>query len=184
MGEYYLISQLPSLDGIGDEMPVPISEERFLELCGRFLKGKSFDEIKKLTLSPPLKAQSCSNDLVRSWNKGERRLRIALAKARAERLNKKIELEDRELSDELIKLSATATEAQNPLEAEKILLKYRLEFLEGLRPADHFCVDYLFYYGLKLKLLLRIREFDTALGEKVYQRIYKSVIDKDRLEAI
>ena len=37
MAEYYLIAQLPSLDGVGENMPVPITEERFLELCCRFL---------------------------------------------------------------------------------------------------------------------------------------------------
>ena len=40
MAAYYLISQLPALDGIGDNVPLPITEERFVELCGRFLKAK------------------------------------------------------------------------------------------------------------------------------------------------
>lgn len=41
MAEYYLIAQLPSLDGLGDNMPIPITEERFLELCSRFLGKKA-----------------------------------------------------------------------------------------------------------------------------------------------
>lgn len=40
MAEYYLISQLPSLDGIHDNAPLPITEERFTELCDRFLKKR------------------------------------------------------------------------------------------------------------------------------------------------
>ena len=41
MAEYYLISQLPSLDGIGENSPVPITEERFMELCEGSLKKKA-----------------------------------------------------------------------------------------------------------------------------------------------
>ena len=37
MAEYYLMSQLPSLDGVGENTPLPITEERFSELCHRFL---------------------------------------------------------------------------------------------------------------------------------------------------
>ncbi len=29
MAEYYLISQLPSLDGISENTPIPITEEQF-----------------------------------------------------------------------------------------------------------------------------------------------------------
>ena len=41
MAEYYFMSQLPSLDGIGEQVPLPITEERFLELCHRFLGKKA-----------------------------------------------------------------------------------------------------------------------------------------------
>ena len=45
MAEYYLISQLPSLDGISEATPVPITEERFLELCSRYLSPKARKEV-------------------------------------------------------------------------------------------------------------------------------------------
>ena len=48
MAEYYLISQLPSLDGISDGMPLPIGEERFLEFYDRYgyiVYGKRKDEL-------------------------------------------------------------------------------------------------------------------------------------------
>lgn len=37
MAAYYLMAQLPTLDGLGEAAAPPITEERFLELCGRFL---------------------------------------------------------------------------------------------------------------------------------------------------
>ena len=84
---------------------------------------------------------------------------------------------------EYIKVASTATEIENPMEAEKYLNSYRLEILESLRPMDSFSEDYIFYYGLKLKLLLRIRQFDTKSGEKAYKNIYDSILNGDRLEA-
>ena len=49
MAEYYLISQLPSLDGIGENTQLTITEERFLELCHRFLGEKASNELENLT---------------------------------------------------------------------------------------------------------------------------------------
>jgi len=74
-------------------------------------------------------------------------------------------------------------EIENPLEAENFLLRYRLNFLETLRPMDSFSEDYIFYYALKLKLILRIRQFDVALGEATYKDIYNSILNGEKVEA-
>ena len=87
MAEYYLVSQLPSLDGIGENSPLPITEERFLELCGQFLGNKALDALKNLTLVPSVTASKSNSDLIEAWNDGERNLRLALAKIRAEKMN-------------------------------------------------------------------------------------------------
>jgi hypothetical protein len=52
MAEYYLISQLPSLDGLDENSPVPITEERFIEICEGFLKGKVLRELNNIKLVP------------------------------------------------------------------------------------------------------------------------------------
>lgn len=183
MAEYYLISQLPSLDGIGENSPVPITEERFSELCGRFLKQKALSELEKLALVPSRNCDKSDSALVESWNQRERELRLALGKIRADKLNKTFELQNKSFSPELYKTAITASEMNNPLEAEKFLLQYRLNFLETLRPMDSFSEEFIFYYGLKLKLIQRIRQFDSKLGESTYKNIYNSIINGDRLEA-
>ena len=86
MAEYYLISQLPSLDGISESTPIPITGERFLELCDRFLVRKTRSEIRKLTLAPPLIPERSGSSLIEAWNDGERNLRLALGKARADKI--------------------------------------------------------------------------------------------------
>ena len=183
MAEYYLISQLPSLDGLSEGAPLPITEDRFLELCGRFLGKKAQIELEKLTLVPPILPEKSKSKLIAAWNTAERELRLALAKARANKMNKTFDLEGRLLSVELIKIATAAIETENPLDAEKFLLNHRLQLLERLRPADHFSEDYLYYYGLKLKLLLRIRQLDTQLGKTEYRKLYDSILRGDRLEA-
>lgn len=184
MAEYYLISQLPSLDGISENMPIPITEERFSELCDRFLSKKAKGEMKKLTLVPPQNPEKSNSALIEAWNNGERNLRLALGKVRADKMKKSFDTGNITFSAELIKAANTAAETESPMEAEKFLSDYRLNFLETLRPMDNFSVDFVFYYGLKLKLLLRIRQFDIKVGEDEYKNIYNSILNGDRLEAI
>lgn len=182
MAQYYLVSQLPSLDGIGEDRPLPITEERFLELCGRFLSKKALNELKDLTLLPPREILVTSSPLIEAWNNGERNLRNALGKVRAEKMGKSFDLENKVLPTELIKAANSAIEIENPLKAEKYLNLYRLDFLETLRPMDNFSLDFIYYYALKLKLISYIRQFDTEIGETQYKNIYNSIVDGDRLE--
>ena len=183
MAEYYLISQLPSLDGISENTPLPISEERLTELCNRFLGKRSQEAMNKLTLLPPKNSESSGSVLIDAWNESERNLRFALGKVRAEKMKKPFDTENRIFPVEYLKVANIATEMENPMEAENYLNRFRLEILETLRPMDSFSEDYIFYYGLKLKLILRIRQFDTKVGEKAYRNIYNSILNGDRLEA-
>ena len=183
MAEYYLIAQLPSLDAVSDTMPLPISEEDFLELCSRSLNKKLWAEIKALSLTPPLEAKKSGVDLVESWNSAERSLRLALAMLRAEKLGKRFDVGGETFSDNILSVANFALESKNPLEAENYLNSYRLGFLETLRPMDTFKEDFLFYYCLRLKLLSRMRRFDRELGKTAYKNIYNSILGGDRVEA-
>ena len=98
-------------------------------------------------------------------------------------MKKPFDLKNRYLPAELFKAASTAVETENPLEAEKFLLQYRLGFLETIRPMDNFSEDFVFYYGIKLKLLMRIRRFDKNLGETTYKNIYNSIMNGDSTEA-
>ena len=126
MAEYYLISQLPSLDGISENTPLPITEERFTELCNRFLGKRSKETMKELTLSPPKNSENYGSALIDVWNESERNLRFALGKVRAEKMKKPFDTENRAFPVEYIKAASTATEIENPMEAEKYLNSYRL----------------------------------------------------------
>ena len=180
MAEYYLVSQLPSLDAVGED--IPITEESFMELCRRFLNKKAVEVLENLTLIPNIAYTPSGSELVNKWNEWERDFRLALVKVRAEKLNKPYEQKDVVLSSELIKTATIVTSMENPLDAELFLLRMRLSFLETLRPMDTFSQEFLFYYALKLKLLSRIKGFDSTRGEREYRKIYQSILNGDRTE--
>ena len=184
MAEYYLISQLPSLDGISENMPLPVTEERCTELCERFLGKKALNELNKLSLMPSRSSEKSSSALIENWTEGERNLRLVLGKIRADKMNKTFDFENKSMPSAVIQAARTAVDFESPMEAEKFLNRFRLDFLETLRPSDNFSEDVGFYYSLKLKLLARIRQFDTESGETAYRNIYGSVMNGDRLEVI
>ncbi|MBE6733653.1 MAG: DUF2764 family protein [Ruminococcaceae bacterium] len=183
MAEYYLVSQLPSLDAVGENTPLPITEERFLELCNQHLVKKAQKEIQQMTLVPPINLEVANSALINAWNESERNLRLALGKVRAEKMNKPFNVGNVILPVEYMRAASTAAEMENPMEAEEYLNRYRLSILEALRPMDIFSEEYILYYGIKLKLLLRKRLFDTQSGETAYKNIYNSILNGDRLEA-
>lgn len=184
MAEYYLISQLPSLDGLGDGVPLPITEERFMELCKSLSKDKLITELNKLTLVPPIIPVKSKSTLIMEWDKCERYLRLSLAKIRAEKLKKTFNLQNEYLPSEYVKIASNAVEIDNPLEAEKFLTAYRLDLLESLRPMDSFSEDFIYYYYLKLKLLNRMKQFNVEQGQITYKNIYNSIINGKKTEAM
>ena len=184
MAEYYLISQLPSLDGLSENTPMPVTENQFFELCSRFLGKKALDELNRITLIPSKTYKKSASALIEKWNEGERNLRLALAKLRADKMNKNFDTVTQSFPAGLLQALRTAIEIESPMEAETFLNRYRLEFLETLRPMDSFSEEFVFYYCLKLKLLERIRKFDTHRGETAYRKIYDSIMSEDKTEVI
>ena len=182
MAEYYLISQLPSLDGLSDNVPVPITEERFYDICNRILGKKAQKELSKVSLVPPRTYESSSSAVIESWNRGEQNLRLALGKARADKLNKQFDTENRTFTVDLMQAVRAAVEMDSPLEAEKVLNRYRMEYLDEIRPMNTFSEEFVFYYCLKLKLILRMRQFDAENGKSAYRNIYDSIMSGEELE--
>ena len=103
---------------------------------------------------------------------------------RAEKLEKHFDAELQSFPAGLLQAARAAVEYDSPMDAEKFLNKYRLDFLEALRPMDSFSDEFIFYYGLKLRLIERIRKFDRASGETAYRNIYDSIMNADRSEVI
>ena len=176
MNQYYLIAQLPSLEIAGETTALPITEELFFELCRSNLGKKAWNALSGLTLVPKRQDKKSGYSVIDRWNGWERNFRLALAGARAEKMKKPFEGEKAELSGELFQKIRRAVEMEDPLEAERYLTRIRLDYLETLRPADSFSETMLFYYALKLKLILRLQRFDKSRGQSAYREIYSSIM--------
>ena len=176
MNQYYLIAQLPSLEIAGETTALPITEELFFELCRSNLGKKTWNALSGLTLVPKRQNKRSGYPFIDRWNEWEIDLRLALAGARAEKMKKPYEGERKIFSDELLQTVHQAVEMEDPLEAERYLTRIRLDFLETLRPADSFSETMLFYYALKLKLILRLQRFDKSRGQSAYREIYSAIM--------
>lgn len=173
--EYYLVSQLPALEAFSGE--APINEERFKELCSRFLKGKEREAILTLSLIPPKSAEfSTGNKFLDAWYAKERRLRCALASVRAEGMKRQGEVTEITFDASEIQTARTAYGMKSPLEAEKFLYDYRLSCLDEMESGDYFSTDVVFAYGIRLLLLLRAKRFDTERGKESYKKIYDTIL--------
>ena len=182
MNQYYLMSQLPSLDTVGESGGLPITEERFFELCSRFLGKKALKALCTLSLVPAPDAEKSGSAWIDTWHDCERKLRLALAAERAGKLKKNFESQAAFLPLQTVQTARAAVSADDPMEAERTLNRFRLERLEAMRPADGFSEDAVFYYGCKLKLLQRMQDFDENRGREKYRNIYASIMRGDGQE--
>ena len=83
--QYYLVSQLPSVENL-DSRQLPITEQYYRDLCGRFLDAKSVKIIQNLSLEPPKKEGKTGSAFLDKWNEKERCLRFEERKQPEERL--------------------------------------------------------------------------------------------------
>lgn len=173
---YYLVSQLPALPS-DVNAPLPVTEEYFMELCSRFLDGKSLKTMESLTLEPPRSKKATGSATVDAWYSWERKLRLALGTIRAQRMKKDFSVEDASFPADIMQTARTACGFESPLEAELFLNGERLKLLESITPSDGFSTDAVFAYALKLKLAGRMRKFNAEQGMSSYKKIYEQILE-------
>lgn len=163
----YLISSLPSLNF---SAKAPFSLEIFFNKCKNLIPDQELEVLLSAcqTNSHFLDAQKI--DGLKEWVNFEITLRNELVRARAAR--KKIDpLKFLRLPDspqaQISHLAMAAYRSASILEAEKILDQARWNFLEDLSRGHYFDFDFLLIYGLKLKILERWGEIQTADQERL-----------------
>jgi len=175
-GWYYLMAQLPALSS-DTEIPLPVTEDYFSDLCARFMDKKSLKILKSLSLEPPRENVRTGSAFVDSWYGWERQLRLSLAVIRAGRLNKSFSTDSLSFPADVQQTARTACGFDSPLEAEVFLNNARMDMISRLSPSDGFSTDAVFAYALKLKLLVRIRKFSEEAGVSSYRKIYEKILE-------
>lgn len=164
---YYLISSLPTLK---TDESMPISYDEFLRQCKSAVNGKTYKELCSLDVS----STTSKISFVKKWTAFNGSLMKELNKRRAEKFGKKVE-SDMERNSQIEKVVAQAMSAQNPLQAEKILLDAQFAYLDSLVSMHFFDDNVLFGYAVKLKLLERQNVFETEKGKQEFSRLYDSI---------
>ena len=162
---YYLISSLPDLTSDGK---IPLSFDEFIAACSGCVSDEKLEALKN-----PDKA-SCSVAVSKKWAKFYGDLTAELNLQRSTRLGKSYS-SDYDKDSLTAGVVASALNAKNPLEAEKILLDYEFENLDNMVGLHTFDDEYLFGYAIKLKLLQRLSCFTQKKGQEEFGRLLSGV---------
>ena len=164
---YYFAASLQML--FFDSRP-PLSVESFLEDCRRLLTGQDYDLMRKLLNEEDLDPDS-PNPVWNAWVRFNRNFRNELTWYRAGRLNKDPQryLRGLRFSEPfLAEQIQQASKMGNPLEAQKSLDKARWRFLDEMESGHYYDLEFLFVYGLRLKILERHQEYHSPKGRDVF----------------
>lgn len=171
---YYIAASLPFLSG-PDQAP-PMKSAELLELCGRMLSPKDYEDLLHGSLDPDAKPSKGLAGRYRMW---ERSLRNELAKRRGEEWGLEADVYLRE-ADTVFGVQAIAAEAMDkatPLEAEIFLNNQRWSKIDEMACGHAFDMEFLRGYRLKLLLLERRALFSEERGTAAYRDIYKRVLE-------
>jgi hypothetical protein len=166
MGDFYtyLIASLPMLH-FG--MKPPLSFERFLEMCHRFIPEKDFFLLNHLPQPEQYADRKEWPAVIRRWIAFDVALRNELVRLRATRQHlEPAPYLHRDASVDSSITPAVMAAGMQPsiLEAERILDEARWRFLETLATGHHFDRDVLVTYAYQLRMLRRweaIRQADA-----------------------
>jgi hypothetical protein len=162
---YYLIASLPELKADGD---MPVTYEEFLTCCRGNVGEEEMEMLEKLSLA------SREGPLLKEWSDFYGALRGELNYQRSVNLGKSY-TQSYDKDNAVAQVVSTALAAQNPLEAERILLEYEFANLDLIVGSHMFDSSVLFGYALKLKLLERQNSFEHEKGKAEFKSLFDGI---------
>jgi len=169
---YYFSSTLPMLNFDG-ALPFPVEE--FAADCGRLLAP---DDQRDARLALGLEEGPARNGTLRRWQEFDQALKneIAWSRASARQQNPLSAVRgDRAFDADIVQVLAQAAKAEDPLQAEKMLIRLQWQKLDDLALNQEFCLEFILAYAVKLKILERLNAFKTDEGSKRLEEILQDV---------
>ena len=165
---YYLIASLPMLH-FG--MKPSIAWNDFLTVCQEQLIATDFEIIQKIISSQELPPHS-TKSVLKAWFEFNHQLRNELAWSRALEA-KKDPLNHtrgpREAQPAIVEMISQAFKSRDPLTAEKILDRFRWQYLDELTEGHYFDLEFLITFALKLKILERYQLIESPKGKEIFK---------------
>jgi len=165
---YYLMASLPELSAEG---AVPLTYEQFLEHCLGNVSDEVYRQLSTMMLT------SGGHPLLRKWTSAYGALMGHLNDRRAARLGipRSSDIET-DIAD--MQTVAQAMSAQNPLEAEKLLLSHQMQLVDLLVGMHSFDEYALMGYAIKLRLLERQSCFRQQEGKNEFHKLISAIQQK------
>lgn len=159
---YYLIASLPALY-FG--MKPPFGFEELLRKCEGVIPDKDIGAIKKATLIIDRDEPAEKNTVLNEWKRFDSDLRNELVKIRAQRKHidpAKYLRNERYVSVDIFLLLSSITRNPSIVESERLLDQIKWNFLDELALGHYFDLCALAVYALKLLLLEKWENINTA----------------------
>ncbi|MDD3374236.1 MAG: DUF2764 family protein [Candidatus Omnitrophica bacterium] len=171
---YYLISSLPMLDF---DKEANLSYQEFFDLCKEQLSDSDFRILEKATLDYDDPTQE--NHVLNGWAKFNRRFRNEMIRIRAKNQSRDSSdyiRGDRYVDASSIEVINRALKAENPLEAEKMLDRFKWKRLSEFIKRDIFHVEALIIYSLHLQILERYKTINSSQGKERFEEYKQSKV--------
>ena len=161
MDYYYFVAALPMINTF--ESKPPLSVAYFLKEARQLLEREDFILTENLLTED--KRLRTKNNFYNAWKTFEHNLKNELAYLRAQRANRD-PLDylrgERVWDPQLTEIIQEALRAPHLLAAEKILDQRKWEHIERFSSGHYFDAVFVFAYGLKLKILQRYENINSA----------------------
>ena len=170
---YYLIASLPMLRF---DAPPPLSTAEFLDDCRRSL-GTNDMELVETLVSGDIDSAGIDKNYFLHWKEFLDQVRSTLHEQRTAKMvlahdGKKSSVDN---DIQIAETVRSAMQAENPLEAELILMNLYWRKADELSQSHVFDVDVLLTYAIQLGLLERKAMFTPMEGTAEFKRLFSNL---------
>ncbi len=171
---YYLVASLPMLHL---EEASPISLEAFIGMCSQGLSPSDFELVRSASIDPRLDSDTTGHSYLRRWNKIVAMVKGELSEQRAKKLSRDLDhyKNSGDKNPWIGDLIRSVMQAENPLQAELLLLSYFWKQAEDLATGHVFDVDFIISYYLKLQMVTRRSLFTPMEGNAEFKRLFSNL---------
>ena len=170
---YYLVASLPMLRF---EDPPPITLAQFLKTCEQNMGEHAYALVKGLAEGHITEIHE-KHAYLSQWYTRVSDVKRALHRSRAKALSRTEAASDEHQAldihaQEVVK---QAMQADDPLAAELLLMRYWWDQAEELRTSGYFTLEVLFTYTIQLDLLERKALFTPMEGNAEFKRLFSNL---------
>jgi hypothetical protein len=154
-----------------------MSSKAFKTLAADLLNDSDAKFMQYLSFENVFSKDACKCAFINDWRNWECALKLNLAKERALKLKREVQIEPPFFPQEAAVAASKAVDEKSPLDGEILLDKARWNAIDAIAGGDSFSVNNIYAYYLKLLLLERRQAFNAEKGYTEYKTLYASILE-------